>query len=112
MVIPITPDDYLAPFKEKIELSLGGNVSMNIYHSGPSAVALNRHYDKYDVLVLQIEGEKEWEIAATEDEKGEWFNTTMVPGDLLYIPKGIWHAATTASGFDSTNHVTIGLQYR
>lgn len=36
-------------------------------------------------------------------------NMTMVPGDMLYLPKGVVHAATTAPGFDSTTHVTIGL---
>ena len=33
----------------------------------------------------------------------------MIPGDVLYIPQGIYHAATTAVGFDTTTHVTIGL---
>ena len=106
-VVPIAEEgNAMLPFKESIEESLQRETSMNVYHSGPRGVALNRHYDAYDVLVLQIDGEKEWEILR---DNVTWTNTTMVPGDLLYIPRGIYHAATTAAGFDSTTHVTIGL---
>ena len=87
---------------------------MNVYHSGTRAVALNIHYDAYDVLVLQLQGEKEWMIQG--DNFGEklgditkWENVTMMAGDLLYLPQGVFHAATTAEGFDTTTHVTIGL---
>lgn len=115
-------DGDLFTLRRQIELSLGDfieeysernrNVSMNLYHSGPQAVALNRHYDKYDVLVLQIEGEKEWEIASECDNQ-TYSNITMKVGDLLYIPHGVYHAATTVQGCNSTTstHVTIGLEF-
>ena len=38
-----------------------------------------------------------------------WKNVTMMEGDLLYIPKGVFHAATTAEGCDTSTHATIGL---
>ena len=115
VVIPISPSDYLHEFKTKIENELDiADTSMNVYHSGPSAVALNIHYDAYPVLVLQLCGEKEWIIQ--NDAFGDpikdvnsWKNITMKEGDVLYIPKGIYHAATTKEGFNSTTHVTIGL---
>lgn len=113
-IVPIIRTDYMKPFKVNMEEALGQEVSMNVYHSGPSAVALNKHYDSYDVFVLQLEGEKEW-IIQTDGERErlrsitQWSNTTMVPGDVLYIPQGIFHAATTAAGFDTTTHVTIGF---
>lgn len=118
IVVPITPDDYLFQFKLQVERALGVEeevgTSINIYHSGPSAVALNIHYDAYPVFVLQLEGEKEWIIQ--DDAFGQpakaitgWRNVTMTEGDLLYIPKGVFHAATTAEGYDMTTHATIGL---
>lgn len=113
-VVPIIPGDYMNSFRSQIEESLGQEVSMNVYHSGTRAVALNIHYDAYDVLVLQLQGEKEWTIQG--DNFGEklsditkWENVTMTEGDLLYLPQGVFHAATTAEGFDTTTHVTIGL---
>ncbi len=118
IIIPITPDDYLFPIKLQIERALGlkeeNGTTMNIYHSGPSAVALNIHYDAYPVFVLQVEGNKEWIIQDNSfgrpiDDITRWRNVTMTKGDLLYIPKGVCHAATTAKGFNTTTHVTIGL---
>ena len=118
IVIPVTPDDYLYPTKQRIDGALDVKdkmgTSMNIYHSGPSAVALNIHYDAYPVLVLQIQGNKEWliqngEFGKHERDVNSWMNITMCPGDLLYLPQGVLHAATTAQGYNTTTHVTIGL---
>ena len=115
VVIPIIPSDYLHESKKKIEIELDiADTSMNVYHSGPSAVALNVHYDSYPVVVLQLSGEKEWIIqndafGGTTKDINSWKNITMKEGDVLYIPKGIYHAATTKEGFNSTTHVTIGL---
>ncbi len=113
-VVPIIPGDYINSFRSQIEESLGQEVSMNVYHSGTRAVALNIHYDAYDVLVLQLQGEKEWTIQSDNfgeklSDITEWENVTMMEGDLLYLPQGVFHAATTAEGFDTTTHVTIGL---
>jgi hypothetical protein len=112
--VPIIDTDYMYPFRLQIEEALGQELSMNVYHSGPSAVALNRHYDSYDVFVLQLEGSKEWMLQ--EDGEREkirsittWSNATMASGDVMYIPQGIFHAATTAQKFDRSTHVTIGL---
>lgn len=118
IVIPITPDDYLFSTKLQFERAFGvkeeTGTTINVYHSGPSAVALNIHYDAWPVFVLQLEGKKEWIIQ--EDAFGlpksqitEWKNITMTEGDLLYIPQGVFHAATTAEGYSTTTHTTIGL---
>ena len=116
--IPIIPGDYLYDTKVQIEHALGvieeWGTSMNIYHSGPSAVALNLHYDAYPVLVLHLEGKKEWMIQNNNlgclkaKDVTEWRNVTMTAGDLLYIPKGVFHAATGDRVHGST-HATIGL---
>ncbi len=118
IIVPITPDDYLFPIKLRVERALGMReevgTSMNIYHSGPDAVALNVHYDAYPVFVLQLVGRKVWMVQ--DDAFGEtaasitrWKNLTMMEGDLLYIPQGVFHVATTAEGCDASTHATIGL---
>ncbi|CAB9506892.1 Cupin 4 family protein [Seminavis robusta] len=110
-VVPITPNDYLYPrLKEPLERALQQSpesLSINVYHSGNQAVALNRHYDAYDVLVWQTNGKKEWEVQI--DASNTWKNITLQPGDLLYIPKGVYHAATTAQGCNISTHATIGF---
>lgn len=94
-------------FKQRLEPCFGQELSFNVYHSGPNGVALNPHYDAYDVFVLQLEGEKTWEIVLPEGSSST--SLTLVPGDLLYIPQGIVHSAKTSSGFACSTHVTIGL---
>lgn len=115
-IIPVIPGDYLHDTKEQIDHALGVEgefgTSMNIYHSGPSAVALNIHYDAYPVIVLQLEGRKEWIIqngnfGETVNGITDWRNVTLTEGDLLYIPQGVYHAATGDPEHGST-HVTIG----
>jgi Cupin superfamily protein len=132
-IVSITESDYLYPFKVLIQKALGrveDEVSMNVYHSGPNAVALNLHYDSYNVIVLQLAGQKEWILQ--DDNGGQrrpeldsisaWRNVTMIPGDVLYIPKVVFHAATTKPSSSSledgtttttttttSTHVTIGL---
>jgi len=144
-VIPVAEENALMPFRAAIEESINHNplrrqqqqqldnsdeiipdctIGINVYHSGPSAVALNRHFDQYDVIVLHLDGQKDWEIGFFEDDHvvdttdagalqqvQTWKNQTLAPGDLLYIPKGIYHAATTAEGYESTTHATIGIEY-
>ena len=114
-IVPIIEGDYMFKWRQALEKVFDQELSVNVYHSGPKAEALNRHYDMYDVFVLQLEGEKTWTIQ--EDGKVEdlssitsWKTITMREGDLLYVPKGIFHAAQTAEGCDVSTHVTIGLQ--
>ena len=146
-VIPVAEENALMPFRNQIEASMRDQLHMrqrnsqevlhqeqnevqagiNVYHSGPGAVALNRHFDQYDVFVLHLDGHKDWEIGVFDpdhvidddafmdttsiDKVRRWTNMTLVPGDVLYIPKGVYHAATTADGYESTTHATIGLEY-
>jgi len=143
-VIPVAEENALMPFRQDIETAMkeyminninkdnnkdnidNDNISVgiNVYHSGPNAVALTRHYDQYDVFVLHLDGQKDWEVgnfgtkhtidmndANSVQHVVSWTNITLVPGDVLYIPKGIYHAATTREGYDSTTHATIGLEY-
>jgi hypothetical protein len=114
-IVPIIEKDYLFKFRQDLEKVFSESLSVNVYHSGIAAEALTRHYDSYDVFVLQMEGSKVWTIQP--DGKAEdlgsitsWKTVVMKEGDLLYIPKGIFHCAQTAEGFDVSTHVTIGLQ--
>ena len=117
MVEPETNDYY--DLKQSLEASVGHQLSFNIYHSGPNGTALLPHYDSYDVFVLQLEGQKTWDIELsssldnTENEKDEAvepYALTLHPGDLLYMPQGVVHSAKTATGFASTTHLTIGIE--
>lgn len=107
VVEPETNEFY--HLKQSLQDFFGHQLSFNIYHSGPNGVALLPHYDSYDVFVLQLEGEKSWDVEVDKGSK-ETFALTLVPGDMLYMPQGIIHSAKTASGFASTTHLTIGIE--
>lgn len=84
-------------------------LSVNAYFSaGPDASAFDAHFDPQDTFILQLEGQKEWRLW----EQGRVLNPIsgypdtksitppalpadetilMTPGDLLYVPRGLWH---------------------
>lgn len=94
----------------------------NIYVSPPVAQGSDLHHDTHDVFVIQIQGAKLWTIytpvvplpledqmldPSTREEDltlaGEYL---VEEGDLLYIPRGMPHKATT--GTTPSIHIALG----
>ena len=112
---------------QQLAAELGHPVQANAYVTPPQNQGFSNHYDVHDVFVLQIEGEKRWQIhspvyeaplrdqpwsdrkAAVERHAKEppLIEAVLRPGDCLYLPRGFLHAAT-ALGTVST-HLTIGV---
>jgi len=99
------------------------NAKANVYFTPAGAQGFLPHWDRHDVFVLQISGEKEWHISKETDclhptendhftvysgfELGEKTVTTLKQGELLYVPRGFGHYA---KALDSDSlHVTIGM---
>lgn len=98
---------------------LGCPVHANAYLTPPRAAGLPPHYDTHDVFVVQLEGEKRWALGQiayelpTErtadgvvDEMRVHTELVLRPGDTLYVPRGMVHAAE--AGASSSLHLTIG----
>jgi hypothetical protein len=95
----------------------------NMYASWGATQGFDVHWDDHDVFVVQVEGRKQWALyGATEaspTRKGAGAGAPSTPpetpaelvvleaGDLLYLPRGYWHAAVGLGG--PTMHLTIGL---
>jgi ribosomal protein L16 Arg81 hydroxylase len=112
---------------QDLAAELGHPVQANAYVTPPQNQGFSNHYDVHDVFVLQTEGEKQWTIhapvlpsplrdqpwterrAAVEARaKAEpLIETTLKPGDCLYLPRGFLHAAQALGGVST--HVTIGV---
>lgn len=112
--------------------ALQAHVWPNVYATGTAGAPLNIHFDLHDVLVVQCEGEKEWRISSlradrpldvpemrgTFDDAVEAMREqalasvamtfTVKPGDVVYIPRGQFHMATTPSG--RSLHVTFAIR--
>ena len=101
---------------------VGARTQTNIYLTPPSSQGFRPHWDTHDVFVLQVEGGKRWRIYGggphrpTRDQKfhpeqhdvGEVeAELTLRAGEVLYIPRGIMHAAETTD--EISLHITLGV---
>ncbi|WP_351222911.1 cupin domain-containing protein [Streptomyces sp. NPDC002133] len=102
-------------------------VQVNAYLTTNDAAGFPLHWDDHDVLIVQLAGEKEWEVRGTSRSAPMYRdadpNTTpsdnivwsgvMRTGDVMHIPRGHWHQATrTGSGSGRSLHVTFGITKR
>ncbi len=114
-------------FCQQLAAELGHPVQANAYVTPPQNQGFSNHYDVHDVFVLQLEGEKRWQIhapvhpsplrdqpwtdrrAAVERRAAEepLIEAVLRPGDVLYLPRGFLHAATALGGVST--HLTIGV---
>ncbi|MEV5508396.1 cupin domain-containing protein [Streptomyces orinoci] len=100
---------------------LSARIQANVYVTPPGARGFVPHYDTHDVFVAQIHGTKRWQLASQPHElpmKNEPYDKSrpepaveqefdLEPGDLLYLPRGAVHSAT--SNETVSVHVTLGV---
>jgi hypothetical protein len=102
-------------------------VQVNAYLTTNDASGFPLHWDDHDVVIVQLAGEKEWEVRATSravpmyrdadpnstpSDEIIW-SGLMRTGDIMPIPRGHWHQATrTGSGSGKSLHVTFGITKR
>jgi len=73
--------------------------------------ALDLHYDNEDIIALQVEGTKAWQLHAPTmanvlkdgpraplPEGPPLLEVELRPGDMLFVPAGYWHQCTNRSG--------------
>jgi hypothetical protein len=96
---------------------------VNAYVSSGAEDGFGLHWDDHEVFVLQIAGRKRWQIyhrsveaplirtadAMRPPEKDEpVFDSLLEIGDLLYLPRGWWHAPRGIG--EPSMHLTIELR--
>ncbi|MEU6851823.1 cupin domain-containing protein [Actinacidiphila alni] len=102
-------------------------VQVNAYLTTNDASGFPLHWDDHDVVIVQLAGEKAWEVRATSRNVPMYrdadpnatpsdeiiWSGTMRTGDVMHIPRGHWHQATrTGSGSGRSLHVTFGITKR
>lgn len=112
----------LAALCRSMEREMSIRFQTNIYFTPGNAQGFKAHYDNHDVFVLQISGVKRWAIYDTPVElpfRGQQFDPEVTmpgdatlefelrPGDLVYIPRGVMHDASTGDG--ESLHITLGV---
>ena len=114
--------DGLDPLKRALAEVLKVDVSVNAYIGGPSSQGFLEHVDHHDVLVVQLEGEKDWRlweptlqepIDLPRHQQGiptkSLATLRLSRGDVLFVPRGVWHAAQ-GTETAATAHLSFGLQ--
>ncbi|HVL99671.1 MAG TPA: cupin domain-containing protein [Egibacteraceae bacterium] len=96
----------LARFCRELETVLTHPVQANAYVTPPVATGLRVHADAHDVFALQTFGRKQW-ITYTAGDVAD-LDLALEPGDSLYIPQGVRHAARTVD--QPSVHITIGVR--
>lgn len=100
---------------------------VNTYLTTQDSTGFVLHWDDHDVLIVQLAGEKTWEVRGpsraapmyrdldpntSPPEQIAW-SGTLETGDVLHIPRGYWHRATRAeAGPGYSLHATFGIPQR
>ena len=102
-------------------------VQVNTDLTTSDAAGFSRHWDDHDVVIVQIAGEKSWEVrgpsrpapmyrdaeANTSPSEDVVWSGIMRCGDVMHIPRGFWHQATRADqGEGYSLHLTFGFVKR
>jgi quercetin dioxygenase-like cupin family protein len=111
----------IADIEQIIQRELSVDGWTNAYLSFAKGGALSVHYDPHDVLVIQVEGRKRWRLyGQTEQTPVRPMRITdpgpdtvveehaLDPGDLLFVPRGVWHRAELES--PTSIHLTFALE--
>lgn len=98
-------------------------VHANVYITPGGAAGFAPHYDTHEVFVLQIAGRKRWRVEPpllALPHRSQPFDPRrhrpasqshtydLMPGDLLYLPRGFVHSTETEAA-DFSLHVTLGV---
>lgn len=111
----------------RLAAELGHPVQINAYITPPQNQGFAPHHDVHDVFVLQVSGRKRWVIHEPvvadplDDQPFDGFkpeitqrvaepaliDTTLEPGDALYLPRGTVHSAQALG--ETSIHLTVGV---
>lgn len=102
-------------------------VQVNTYLTTQEASGFTLHWDDHDVIIVQLAGEKNWDVCApsrpvpmyrdaapnSEPNDQRVWSGTLTAGDVMHIPRGYWHQATrTTQGAGYSLHATFGIEKR
>lgn len=95
-------------------------VHANTYLTPAKSQGFAAHHDPHEVFILQLEGQKIWRIYDRPEvlplantvspprlPSGTFQEVCLEPGDLLYIPRGFVHEASTQESYSL--HLTVGI---
>lgn len=113
----------VAELAANLRHDIGYETHVNLYCSPAKQQGFDCHYDTHDVLILQIDGEKQWFVyqetlqyptahmpssQQQQPQERPYIECVLKAGDLLYIPRGHWHYAVACE--QPSLHLTVGIE--
>ena len=104
------------------DIALSSRIGANMYLTPKASAGFPPHYDDHDVFILQLEGKKHWQIyglvglppvkrqvkmVAREQLPQPVTEISLQSGQVIYIPRGVYHEAFTTD--DYSMHLTISI---
>lgn len=101
---------------------LAHRIGSHLYLTPARSAGFTPHYDSHDVVVVQVAGNKRWKVYGAREEFPVAMQMGDVPrdqlpplrhdvlleaGEILYIPRGIFHEALSEDQFSV--HVTLDI---
>ncbi len=122
-------DETWAPLAELvrgIEAEVNHPAGIAAYVTPPGVQGVQPHFDTQENFLLQVEGTKRWKVYrplhVAPPVQGSWsavprekvgepiYETTLGPGDVLYIPRGFLHEGQAGDG--PSLHLTVDILVR
>jgi lysine-specific demethylase/histidyl-hydroxylase NO66 len=117
----------IGAFAGALAADIGHPVQVNAYVTPPTSQGLTPHYDVHDVFLVQFAGRKHWRIhepvlpspvpdqpwqkrkasVIARSHEPPLLDIVLEPGDVLYLPRGYIHSATSLD--EISGHLTIGI---
>ncbi|MFG2987421.1 cupin domain-containing protein [Streptomyces sp. NPDC048258] len=109
----------VANLSRNLEGDLHHQVGANLYLTPQGGQGFAPHVDTHAVFILQLHGVKHWRVGTPPKdlqppgakqgpvELIDYSDYTLNPGDVLYLPRGFPHDATTSNS--SSLHLTVGI---
>jgi hypothetical protein len=87
-------DEALQADSSALARALGCRVQSNLYIADGTDPGFDKHADGMDVLAMQIEGRKRWQLFDPEATDRVVADITLTAGRALYVPAGTPHLVT------------------
>ena len=87
-------DEALQVDSSALARALGCRVQSNLYVADGTNPGFGKHADGMDVLAMQIEGRKRWQLFDPEATDRVVADITLTAGRALYVPAGTPHLVT------------------
>ena len=115
--------DGINALQQSLSEELSERVQINAYFSPGDAPGFRNHYDTHDLFIVQTEGSKKWTIGGVshplplesqshldyQPPIEEPVELILRKGDVLYLPRGMWHSAFASEG--PSLHLAVGIHH-